>query len=209
VQREDSCNPFDHRIWNETPGAQLIAQRSQLGILSPLLGRTAPQIPLRPCLVSLPGPMRIEALAALCAVLDPPGLLSRVIAPAESFQQTPRTFRQPMAPAQTLPQRCHIKQVRIRRVDAGRLGTVSTGQAGSRVIARQPNSASVRPGGLVVAGSNLVKPDIVKPDTVSPTKSSQVRRSFGEIHSRLQRSSIFTTIAAVAGSLENRQAGFF
>ena len=36
--------------------------------------------------------------------------------------------------------------MRIRRVDGGRLETISTGQAGSRVIARQPNSAYVRLG---------------------------------------------------------------
>jgi hypothetical protein len=56
-----------------------------------------------------------------------------------NFQQTARTFRRPMAAAETLSQWCH--KVRIRRVDGARLETVSTGQAGSRVIARQPNSA--------------------------------------------------------------------
>ena len=61
--------------------------------------------------------------------------------------------------------RCHnvvttrlSQLVPIRGIDGERLETASAGQIASRVIARQRNSAAVRLGGQVVAGSNHVSP---------------------------------------------------
>jgi len=63
----------------------------------------------------------------------------------KNFQQTAQTIRQPTASRRTLSRPCH-NYVRIRRYSGGRLGTVSPGQNGSRLVARQDNSADVRLG---------------------------------------------------------------
>ena len=69
----------------------------------------------------------------------------------ENIQQPAQTFQQPIAPAQTVSQICH-NQVRIRRVNGGRLEMILFGKDGSGVIARQPNSAHVRLGSSDKAG---------------------------------------------------------